>query len=86
MMQVCWREVLPGLKPPGPSQRAGGALLQALAWLPDDSSLAAVDCHGNLALFSMNGCLQTLNVAARSPAAPSKVYITPLLWCHMHVI
>lgn len=85
-MQVCWREVVPGLKPFGPSQRAGGALLQALAWLPDDSSLAAIDCHGNLALFSMNGCLQTLNFTGVSPAAHSKVYITHLLCCQMHVI
>lgn len=59
--------------------------MQALAWLPDDSSLAAMDCHGNLALFSMNGCLQTLNIATTSTAPQPKVYTTPVLCCHMHV-
>ena len=84
-MQLCWRDVVPGLKPVGPSQRAGGALLQALAWLPDDFSLAAMDCYGNLALFNMNGCLQTLSTASTA-ALHSKVYKCSDCSTHMHLM
>ncbi|KAK9826605.1 hypothetical protein WJX74_005156 [Apatococcus lobatus] len=70
--KVCWRDVVPGMKPTGPSQRAGGSVLQAIAWLPDAASLAAMDCHGNLAFFNMNGCLQTLKVAPTASAFQAK--------------
>ena len=60
-MQVSWGSVLQG----SPAQMqgagdAGNAAVSSLAWLPDGSSAAVMDCAGRLALLDIHGAAHVI--------------------------